>query len=51
MNFDPTPRYLVRKSFAVDFLTKKTKINESEVPQYYVEKDHEAIIDPEIFAG
>ena len=40
---------LLQKSFIVDFLTKKTKINEGEVPQYYVEKDHEAIIDPEIF--
>ena len=40
---------LLQKSFTVDFLTKKTKINEGEVPQYYVEKDHEAIIDPEIF--
>ena len=34
---------LLQKSFTVDFLTKKTKINEGEVPQYYVEKDHEAI--------
>ena len=40
---------LLQKSFTVDFLTKKTKINEGEVPQYYVEQDHEAIIDPEIF--
>src|SRR5574344_1944630 len=40
---------LLQKSFTVDFLTKKTKINEGEIPQYYVEKDHEAIIDPEIF--
>lgn len=28
---------LLQKSFTVDFLTKKTKINEGEVPQYYVE--------------
>jgi site-specific DNA recombinase len=40
---------LLQKSFTVDFLTKKKKINEGEVPQYYVEQDHEAIIDPEIF--
>lgn len=40
---------LLQKSFTVDFLTKKKKINEGELPQYYVEKDHEAIIDPEIF--
>lgn len=38
---------LLQKSFTVDFLQKKTKINEGEVPQYYVEHSHEAIISPE----
>jgi hypothetical protein len=33
----------------VDFLTKKTKANHGEVPQYYVENDHEAIISPQVF--
>ena len=37
---------LLQKSYTVDFLTKKTKTNEGEVPQYYVENNHEAIIDP-----
>ena len=37
---------LLQKSFTVDFLTKKTKINEGEVPQYYVEDSHPAIIEP-----
>ena len=36
---------LLQKSFTVDFLTKKTKINEGEVPQYYVEDSHPAIIE------
>lgn len=40
---------LLQKSFTVDFLTKKTKVNEGEIPQYYVEQDHAAIIEPEIF--
>lgn len=35
---------LLQKSFTVDFLTKKTKANEGEVPQYFVEHSHEAII-------
>lgn len=39
----------MQKSYTVDFLTKKTKTNEGEVPQYYVENNHEAIIDPQIF--
>lgn len=39
---------LLQKSFTVDFLTKKTKTNEGKIPQYYVEGNHEAIIDPEI---
>lgn len=38
---------LLQKSFTVDFLTKKKKINEGEVPQYYVHNSHPAIIDPE----
>ena len=40
---------LLQKSFTVDFLTKKMKKNEGEVPQYYVEGSHPAIIDPEVF--
>lgn len=40
---------LLQKSYTVDYLTKKTKVNESEIPQYYVEGDHEAIIDPAVF--
>ena len=40
---------LLQKSFTVDFLTKKTKVNEGEVPQYYVEGNHEAIIPPSDF--
>lgn len=31
----------------MDFLTKKVKKNEGEVPQYYVEHSHPAIIAPE----
>ena len=38
---------LLQKSFTVDFLEKKTKVNEGEVPQYYVEGSHEAIVDSE----
>ena len=37
---------LLQKCFTTDFLTKKRKVNEGEVPQYYVEQSHEAIIDP-----
>lgn len=37
---------LLQKAFTVDFLTKKMKRNEGEVPQYYVENSHPAIIDP-----
>ena len=40
---------LLQKSYTVDFLTKKTKKNEGEVPQYYVENSHPAIIPSEIF--
>ena len=40
---------LLQKKFTVDFLTKKMKPNEGEVPQYYVEGSHPAIICPEEF--
>ncbi|MDR1627639.1 MAG: recombinase zinc beta ribbon domain-containing protein [Oscillospiraceae bacterium] len=40
---------LLQKTFCTDFLTKKKKINEGEIPQYYVKNSHEAIIEPEIF--
>lgn len=35
---------LLQKKFTVDFLTKKQKVNEGEVPQYYVEGSHPAIV-------
>lgn len=38
---------LLQKAFTVDFLTKKMKVNEGEVPQYYVENSHPAIINPQ----
>ncbi len=35
---------ITQKKYTTDFLTKKQKINEGEVPQYYVEGSHPAII-------
>lgn len=40
---------LLQKQYTVDFLQKKKKRNTGEVPQYYVERHHEPIIDPAIF--
>jgi len=40
---------LLQKTFTVDFLTKKTKVNEGEIQQYYIEGSHPAIISPELF--
>lgn len=40
---------LLQKTFTVDFLTKRTKKNDGEVPQYYIQNSHSAIIDPETF--
>ncbi len=42
---------LLQKTYIVDFLTKKAKVNEGEIPRYYVENSHPAIIDPEEFDG
>lgn len=40
---------VLQKSFTVDFLTKKKKVNEGEIPKYFVENSHPAIIDPKEF--
>ena len=40
---------LLQKQYTVDFLTKKRKTNEGEIPQYYVTDDHEPIIDKKTF--
>ena len=40
---------LLQKQFTVDFLQKKKKVNVGEVPQYYVENSHPAIIPRELF--
>ena len=40
---------ILQKHFTVDFLNKKMKVNEGEVPQYYVENSHPPIISADVF--
>lgn len=40
---------LLQKKYTVDYLTKKQKVNEGEVTQYYVTGSHEGIVSPEVF--
>lgn len=40
---------LFQKTYTVDFLTKERAVNNGEVPMYYVEKSHPAIIDKEMW--
>ncbi len=40
---------LLQKTYTVSYLSKKQKKNEGELPQYYVENSHPAIISPEVF--
>lgn len=40
---------LLQKTYTIDFLSKKKNINKGELPQYYVENNHEAIVDKETF--
>ncbi len=40
---------LLQKTYTADFLTKSIKKNRGEVPQYYIQNSHPAIIDPETF--
>lgn len=38
---------ILQKRYTVDFLSKKMKKNEGEVPQYYIKDSHPPIIEPE----
>ncbi|WP_143008104.1 hypothetical protein [Acetanaerobacterium elongatum] len=38
-----------QKTFCTDYLTKKMKVNEGEIPQYYVTGSHPAIISEELY--
>lgn len=40
---------ILQKTFCTDFLTKKKKRNEGELPQYYVKESHPAIVTAEEF--
>lgn len=40
---------LLQKTYTADFLTKSIKKNHGEVPQYYIQNSHPAIIAPETF--
>ncbi len=40
---------IINKTFIVDCISKKVKVNNGERPKYYVENNHPAIIDPGTF--
>lgn len=40
---------ILQKTYTTDFLTKKSNVNTGQLPQYYVENSHPAIIDPREF--
>ena len=40
---------LIQKEYTADFLDKTRRKNTGEIPQYYVEEHHEAIIAPDLF--
>ena len=40
---------ILQKKYTVDFLSKKVKKNEGELPMYYIPQNHPAIIRPEVF--
>ena len=40
---------LIQKEYTADFLDKTRRKNAGEIPQYYVEEHHEAIIPPDLF--
>ncbi len=40
---------LLQKTFRPDHVSKRTVMNEGQLPQYYVQGDHEAIVSPDVF--
>ena len=40
---------LLQKCYTIDFLSKKRKVNEGEVQQYWIERSHQPIIQPHEF--
>ena len=40
---------LIQKEYTAEFLNKARRKNTGEIPQYYVEEHHEAIISPDLF--
>lgn len=48
-NITYTGNLLFQKEYTVDPITKKSRINRGELPQYFVENSHEAIIDMETY--
>ncbi|MGF0031653.1 zinc ribbon domain-containing protein [Bariatricus sp. SGI.154] len=47
--FSESMEELLQKSYTAGFLTKKRVMNEGEIQQFYIEDDHEAIIEPWIW--
>lgn len=41
---------IINKTYIVDCISKKKKVNNGERPKYYVENNHPAIIDPGVFS-
>ncbi|GHU77336.1 serine recombinase [Clostridia bacterium] len=39
---------LLQKGFTENYLTKRKRVNRGEVPQYWVEESHPAIVEPEV---
>jgi hypothetical protein len=39
---------ILQKTFTIDYLSKKSKANQGELPKYHVKNSHPAIIEPEI---
>ena len=44
-----TGNALLQKSYITDYLSKRKKRNHGQVPQYYVEQSHQAIVDTDTF--
>lgn len=46
-NYDYTGNLILQKTYRIDYMCKKAKTNDGELPKYHVEDSHDAIIDLE----
>lgn len=48
-NYDYTGNLILQKTYRIDYICKKSVVNNGELPKYHVEESHDAIVDLELW--